>query len=259
MKVSLILHLDNPHHHVRSLIFPLPRCNYGCVYHKVNVRLFLRVMNKAEAKSVVFNFFTNFSNASHLIKSVPITTGRRNILEEIDLFESFASVTDSAMYNLTISCDGCQSIDRARSSAVRNIQPLLRSKKYDSQRTSLLVVWSPSRSTRQRRATKCDYCCGVRHTSIMFSSLGWRDFIISPKSLLLGYCTGACEGKAAAHVGRHSNHGALVKHPKLPSLPTISCCHATRYKPVRLIYVAQSGRIESILLNDLVADECGCS
>lgn len=126
-------------------------------------------------------------------------------------------------------------------------------------------VGGESRNRRDRRNLICTLsskdCCRER-LWIEFKENG-MDFIINPKGYYANYCRGDCN--QAADNAVRSAHNSLVSlyaqsHPAhARRLGIKTCCSATEYESLSVMYLNQNNLPSNRTFNNLIVKSCGCN
>lgn len=122
-----------------------------------------------------------------------------------------------------------------------------------------------SRDRRDRRNLNCDSnmkdCCRER-LWVDFKDNG-MDFIINPKGYHANFCRGDCN-TAADNALRSAHNSRLYTYIRAqPSmarrLGIKSCCSATEYKSIDVMYVNKHNSISNKTISNLIVESCGCN
>ncbi|XP_036997943.2 growth/differentiation factor 15 [Artibeus jamaicensis] len=129
----------------------------------------------------------------------------------------------------------------------------------------LELHWRPStrrgrRSAHARSQDGCPLgegrCCRLQSLRVSLEDLGWSDWVIAPRELDVGVCSGACPSQFRS-ANRHAQVVARL-HRLKPGLPPAPCCVPSSYRPVVLMHRDSEGRVVLTPYDDLVADDCHC-
>lgn len=103
-----------------------------------------------------------------------------------------------------------------------------------------------------------DGLCKVRNFTLNFSDIGYVDWIISPKTVDLNYCSGTCTSAKLSYESHNAilRRGACQRGKKQENFcPT---CAPVRIDPLSIIYVDESNLMVTMRLPGMIVAECGC-
>lgn len=122
-----------------------------------------------------------------------------------------------------------------------------------------------SRNRRDRRNLNCAKnmkdCCREQ-LWVDFKDNG-MDFIINPKGYHANFCRGDCD-TAADNAIRSAHNSRLYTY--IRSKPSMarrlgikSCCSATEYKSIDVMYLNKNNSISNKTISNLIVESCGCN
>uniref|UniRef100_A0A4W3J824 Inhibin subunit beta Ab n=1 Tax=Callorhinchus milii TaxID=7868 RepID=A0A4W3J824_CALMI len=119
----------------------------------------------------------------------------------------------------------------------------------------------------RKRGLECDgkinICCR-KQFYVNFRDIGWSDWIIAP----IGYYGNYCEGECPSHIAGTSGsslsfHSAVINHYRIrgysPFNNIKSCCVPTKLRAMSMLYYDDEHNIVKKDIQNMIAEECGCS
>ena len=101
--------------------------------------------------------------------------------------------------------------------------------------------------------------CRKHSYVLVFSDIGWHEWIIAPKSYAINFCSGHCSGKLGVH-SNTTNHAVIQKvlYDIEPTVVPPLCCIPTILRDKTFLYLDGFGKIVLKNPEQMIADGCGC-
>ena len=124
---------------------------------------------------------------------------------------------------------------------------------------------------RQRRSSYHDYSrqqhfstarkkrCRKQSYVLVFSDIGWHEWIIAPKSYAINFCSGDCPAPLGPH-SNTTNHAVIQKtvYDIEPTVVPPLCCIPTILRDKTFLYLDGFGKIVLKNPEQMIAEGCGC-
>lgn len=176
------------------------------------------------------------------------------------MVKNWLQYKDSLTHAIHISCKTC-GMDKNNSpiSFHTNLKPFLVINTHSQQRKK-------ESHRRHKRSEDCNSsmneCCR-ESLYVSFSDVGWGDWIIKPKGYDAYFCRGSCSTPTSLTLSASEHNGILQKlmsskngKSRYPELTT--CCAATQFLPIQLVYMDNNKSVTTKILSNMVVKNCGC-